>query len=450
MREKFKTLARQVLAFSILLMLTNCEEENAFVSKKVDLKTKSVLESRSWFDNNSEQKRPEIFRYIKTFQWDKAIFSKGSKGEIVEVPFIVNDNITFSVNEVKTKNEFHRLMIIKDKEGSYKAFHVLIRPKENGFDNLNKAFNFYNVNFNGAVYVYDATEKITTFRNFKRYEDKLNLVSKIKEYEKYFTCLYFGYWHEDGHFEAISVIGCSDGGGGTGYQGDSTNGSSGPGTGIVKTNIYTKTPCDVFRKQNMNANFKSKLSDLGTKTGLTNESGYSQDKNGVFTTLTANGSNAVSLPNAPSRIGFMHTHIDAYETSDANGDVIDNTQIKMFSPADVKSFLIMVNNAQTYNTPISDVYGIMVSSAGTYQLSFTGNVADIKLKYDTIDWGNLDEDYKTYLKKDIEGGFLKFLQDKIGITGIELYQVGADGDGGRILLDIGGKPVTINCNGLID
>jgi hypothetical protein len=451
MREKIKILARHVLAFSILLMLTNCEEENSFIGKEEDQKAKSVQESRSWFETDSEQKRPEIFKYIKTLQWDDAIFSKGNKGEIVEVPFIVNDNITFSMNEVKTRNEFHRLMIIKDKEGSYKTFHVLIRPKEIGFDNLDRTFNFYNVNFDGVVYVYDATEKITTFKNFKSNLAKLDLVSKIKEYEKY-TCVYFGYWYEDGHFEPLSVIGCSDGGGGTGYQGGPTNGSSGTGAGTVQTNVYTKTPCDKIRKQIMNATFKSKLSDLSTKTGLEKESGYSQNRSGVFTTLTANGANELNMPNDATRIGFMHTHIDPYDSGKRgpNGEIIYNVPIKMFSPADISSFLIMVNNAQTYNSPISDVYGMMVSSEGTYQLSFTGNVADIKSKYGTIDWINLDEDYKTYTKNDVVGGFLNFLKDKIGINGIELYQVDANGGGGRIMLGSDGEPVGINCNGLID
>lgn len=451
MREKIKILARHVLAFSILLMLTNCEEENSFIGKEEDQKAKSVHESRSWFETDSEQKRPEIFKYIKTLQWDDAIFSKGNKGEIVEVPFIVNDNITFSMNEVKTRNEFHRLMIIKDKEGSYKTFHVLIRPKEIGFDNLDRTFNFYNVNFDGVVYVYDATEKITTFKNFKSNVAKLDLVSKIKEYEKY-TCVYFGYWYEDGHFEPISVIGCSDGGGGTGYEGGPTNGSSGTGAGTVQTNVYTKTPCDKIRKQITNATFKSKLNDLRTKTGLEKESGYSQNRSGVFTTLTANGANELNMPDDATRMGFMHTHIDTYYTYDDYGDLVPNTPIKMFSPADVKSFLVMVVNAQTYNTPIADVYGMMVSSEGTYQLSFTGNVADIKSKYATINWGdNLNDTYKQIiLENGVKKGFLQFLQDKIGITGIELYQVDANGGGGRIILGSDGEPVGINCNGLID
>jgi hypothetical protein len=151
------------------------------------------------------------------------------------------------------------------------------------------------------------------------------------------------------------------------------------------------------------------------------------------------------MPRDPSRMGYMHTHINTCQITDGDGDLVDVPMIKMFSPEDVRQFLMIVLNAQTYGTPISDAYGVMVSSAGTYQLAFTGNVTDINAINGSIDWDSLDDIYKTYLKKNTEEGFLKFLKDKIGIDGIELYKV-EDSGNAKITLDSNGKAVPINCN----
>lgn len=152
------------------------------------------------------------------------------------------------------------------------------------------------------------------------------------------------------------------------------------------------------------------------------------------------------MPRDPNRVGYMHTHIDPYQKTNSEGDLIDVIPIKMFSPQDVQQFLILVVNAQIYGTPISDAYGMMVSSAGIYQLAFTGNVADINAKNSTINWGkSLDNIYVKYLRKNAEEGFLKFLKDKIGIDRIELYKV-EDSGNAKIALDSNGKIVSINCN----
>ncbi|MBG6061032.1 hypothetical protein IWX83_000806 [Flavobacterium sp. CG_9.1] len=205
-------------------------------------------------------------------------------------------------------------------------------------------------------------------------------------------------------------------------------------------------PCDQIKKQMANPAYKAKLDILKSQTGQIKENGYAQNKDGTFTTLTANGPDAIAMPRDPNRVGYMHTHLDPYQKTNSDGDTIDVTPIKMFSPADVQQFLILVVNAQNYGTPISDAYGMMVSSAGIYQLAFTGNVADINAKNSTINWGrSLDNIYVKYLRKNGEEGFLKFLKDKIGIDGIELYKV-EDSGNSKIALDSNGKIVAINCN----
>jgi hypothetical protein len=206
-------------------------------------------------------------------------------------------------------------------------------------------------------------------------------------------------------------------------------------------------PCEKLKAQYNNPIYKAKIDVLKTQTGQTKENGYAQTKDGSFTTLTANGSDAVTLPRDINRIGYMHTHLDSYQKTNAEGELIDVFPIKIFSPEDVKQFLILIINAQNYGNPISDTYGVLVSSAGTYQLGFTGNAADINVKANTINWGeSLDKIYiTTILENGLEKGLLKFLIDKIGIDGIELYKIEDTGNK-KITLDINGKKITINCN----
>jgi hypothetical protein len=221
---------------------------------------------------------------------------------------------------------------------------------------------------------------------------------------------------------------------------------SGGGGGGAEPAVEAEDPCDELKKQTVDPVYQAKIQSLKSNTSLKKETGYGQNKDGTFTTLTANGPDAVVMPRDPNRVGYMHTHIDPYQKTNSDGDLIDVIPIKMFSPQDVQQFLILVVNAQIYGTPISDAYGMMVSSAGIYQLAFTGNVADINAKNSTINWGkSLDNIYVKYLRKNAEEGFLKFLKDKIGIDGIELYKV-EDSGNAKIALDSNGKIVAINCN----
>jgi hypothetical protein len=223
-------------------------------------------------------------------------------------------------------------------------------------------------------------------------------------------------------------------------------GSVGGGGGGGGAAEKKEDPCDELKKQTADPVYQAKIQSLKSNTSLKKETGYGQNKDGTFTTLTANGPDAVVMPRDPNRVGYMHTHIDPYQKTNSDGDLIDVIPIKMFSPQDVQQFLILVVNAQIYGTPISDAYGMMVSSAGIYQLAFTGNVADINAKNSTINWGkSLDNIYVKYLRKNAEEGFLKFLKDKIGIDGIELYKV-EDSGNAKITLDSNGKIVSINCN----
>lgn len=211
----------------------------------------------------------------------------------------------------------------------------------------------------------------------------------------------------------------------------------------------TANPCDKIKTLMANPNFMVKVEELKKKTNLKVESGYMQSKNGPFTALvgTASTDNADKISFKPdaNTIGYMHTHLDPYDKVMADGNIETVEPIKMFSPEDVKQFLLLVLNANRYSLPIDDLYGTMVSSSSAYQLRFTGNITDVVSKANVIDWKNLNIAYKETMKNNsLEQGFLKFLNEKIGINGIELYKIDAKGNS-RKTLDNKGKVIPINC-----
>ncbi|WP_278021791.1 hypothetical protein [Flavobacterium ginsengisoli] len=90
----------------------------------------------------------------------------------------------------------------------------------------------------------------------------------------------------------------------------------------------------------------------------------------------------------------------------------------------------------------------MVSSSAIYQLRFTGNINNVSIKANSINWDDtaLDDTYKEIIDNNgLEKGFLKFLSEKIGINGIELYKIDASGNSKKTL-DSKGKVTTTNCN----
>lgn len=144
-------------------------------------------------------------------------------------------------------------------------------------------------------------------------------------------------------------------------------------------------------------------------------------------------------------MGYMHTHLDPYESgrynSDGESEVL--APIKMFSPADVERFLSLLINAKVNNIPIENVYGTMVSSSGIYMLRFTGNIADVRTNFE---WDGLNEIYKKSINDDgVEKGFLNFIKNNIGINGISLFKIKNDGTSENKTLNSNNRLTTTPC-----
>ncbi|MCX8534700.1 hypothetical protein [Chryseobacterium luquanense] len=144
-------------------------------------------------------------------------------------------------------------------------------------------------------------------------------------------------------------------------------------------------PCEKIKVQRTDTEFNNKITDLEGKTNLKKETGYIQKWGGDYVYKdnagSTNNANTLSLPSVETNTyikGFIHTHVNNYKFLDDQGYETDKNGIKMFSPADIAYFMDLVKNAKETGQPLNDVYGIMVSNLGNYQIRFTGNEYQIK------------------------------------------------------------------------
>ncbi len=178
---------------------------------------------------------------------------------------------------------------------------------------------------------------------------------------------------------------------------------------------------------------KRKLAKLQSKEILRKhyETGYSVNRDGTVKELKVKGTNVEVEIKQTETIGYMHTHYDDYR--DGMGNIVPN--IKMFSPADVLKFLQLVGNAKAVEganlfAP-KDVFGMMVSSEGTYMLKYYGTEDPNNVKWlreNTKKADDFEKSYKKYFKenRNKEKAFLLFLKNEINFPGIQLMKIKKD------------------------
>ncbi|WP_312285462.1 hypothetical protein [Chryseobacterium gleum] len=235
-----------------------------------------------------------------------------------------------------------------------------------------------------------------------------------------------------------------DGTGGGGELGPTTGLGSGTndGTPTIPTLTLPKnTPCGKIKTQRSNADFYAKMNVLESNTGLKMETGYIQRNSGNYeykdNATATETSNSLGLPNASLTEnndikGYMHTHVDDFTYTNADGYEETRYGIKIFSPADVSYFMDMVKNAKDNLNSLGEVYAVMVSNPASYQIRFTGNEYQIKTFTDA-DVIALKKSYFEFMKsrigkqKQLELGFLQFINDRMNLKGISLYRMNSDG-----------------------
>lgn len=191
--------------------------------------------------------------------------------------------------------------------------------------------------------------------------------------------------------------------------------------------------CMNLKNQKNNTKFTNGINKLNGNLNLKKETGYLEKNNGNFEYKDNAGAtetaNTLALPDPDyykDMKGYMHTHPNDFYGSD---DLL-RIGFKIFSPADVMYLNQLVKNAQTNNASLAEIYAVVVTSKGNYQIRFTGNVNQIKTIYT-----NTKDDYnKMYInyfheneKRSDEVNFLKFIDEKMYVKGITLVKMNDDG-----------------------
>lgn len=215
----------------------------------------------------------------------------------------------------------------------------------------------------------------------------------------------------DGNGQTIYVkVECSGGsGGGQNPTGDGPTTPSGPGgfnpqEGGGGTST-TNTPCQKVKTTYNNTAVKSRYGVLKPLTSASQETGYGFKtvSNGMGGTTTQTNSLNPDSSNPdkmkvgifPTSFGYIHTHLDKTDGKIA---------VKIFSPADINTFIVLLNNAVNNSIPLGNIFGGMLASDpdtnyNIYQLHYTGNGSDIPAELDKEELDVLREWYRKESQK---------------------------------------------------
>lgn len=225
----------------LILLYSSCQTDELMNESQNSFENEIVSKSKEWLETNNPDLT--ILQYTKNILWENAIFSNGEKGEILEVPLVLLDHIGTMNNNPQSLKDFHRLLFMRDNKNNLKVYHLQIIAKPSTFNNLSSDFNFYTITatFDGTVTLSDSNKQTV---DYLRFADGEKIKPSKTSKEAALTCLYFGWWYEDGSFRPISLISCTSGGGsetGYGYQGGGGGSATTSNTQTIEDNIdYTK------------------------------------------------------------------------------------------------------------------------------------------------------------------------------------------------------------------
>jgi hypothetical protein len=223
----FKKLSTNLIVVSLTLLYSSCQKDELVTENSNAFGNEIVSKSKEYLEaNNSDL---TILKYTKNILWDKAIISNGEKGQIIEVPLVLLDNVS-TINDKQSQHDYHRLLFMRDNENVLKVYHLQIITKLSTFNNLSRDFNFYNIkaNFDGKVTIFDENKQTIDYIQFT---DGKRIKPTITSRMAMVTCTYLGYWYEDGHFQSLALLSCDSGGGGSDEWGTNYGHLSSGGSG---------------------------------------------------------------------------------------------------------------------------------------------------------------------------------------------------------------------------
>jgi hypothetical protein len=217
-----------------IIFFVSCTTENVQLDQTAKqnsvLKQSNIVElSKLWTINNSDSLA--ILKGVQKIDWDNAVVSDTDKGEILEVPLILKNNL--KVSYLETKNEvINKLLFIKEASGKLNAYQMMIATKDKisstdpslSFSNLNSSFDGY------VAFVNSSNKTVDLLPSVHR--SKPSLTGREIE-----SCTFLVEMYDDGSSRPIALLFCTYGGGAQANHGGG-GGGGGAGAPSVKITDY--------------------------------------------------------------------------------------------------------------------------------------------------------------------------------------------------------------------
>lgn len=432
-----------VILFCWILIFSSCAKDELSIDDTMINEEPKIAQAKSWFeDYKAKESFYPFFRNIN-YHWDQAavkVLEDGSKA------------ITVPLTDVNPDPQYkgEKILYLYPFEKSYDAVVYELIPdpdynkKNTGFQNLDSYY--------GYISSWDLKKgfiKGQKFANSKAVDViKIKILSAQSPRPNNSTSknaappepvelneviikgtdgrenktMGYSYVSTGGSFGSNNLIGSN-----TDNYFNHSHGSS--GTNPSKDDAE-QDPCDKINKLIEDIKHKKALIELKKNFGLQQESGYFISKSMGYSKGIPEGYKTLKASTLYSdTYGVVHVHEDSFAHQVYNGGPRTETVhiYPMFSPGDVNTFCSFLIRANKYKTSsLDEVFNEMVTSSGTYQLRFEGDINNVKnFKYE-----DFDDIYKEYMGKysnDLESGLLTFIKEYIGIDGITLYKINDDG-----------------------
>lgn len=226
---------KKSFSFSLLMgiiFFASCTTENVQIDQTAKQnsisKQSNIIElSKMWISKNNDSLA--ILKGVQKIDWDNAVVSNTDKGETLEVPLILKNNL--KVSYLETKDEVtNKLLFIKNASGKLNAYHMMIATKDKmsptdpslSFSNLDSSFDGYVAFVNSSNKTVDLLPSVRSI--------KPSLTGREIE-----SCTYLIELYDDGSFRYVGLLYCRYGSGG-----EQTQNYHGGGGGVPNVKITDK------------------------------------------------------------------------------------------------------------------------------------------------------------------------------------------------------------------
>jgi hypothetical protein len=214
-------------------------------------------------------------------------------------------------------------------------------------------------------------------------------------------------------------------------------------------------PCNKIAEQIADEDYIAAKEFLDGKIGEPIEYGKSLNSEGNYEDMVQDPNNGevMNFEVTSNMVGIVHTHLNDIEELLPNGMLRKVKRPRMFSPYDLRSFLLLLQNANNNDDiEIADVFMDMLSSSGDYSLRFDGDINSVinSLTPELLDYLKGQDAVTDYLEilneSSREAVLLKFIQEKIpALDGVNLYYISNSNTVKRKYLNENGKLKTNKC-----